>query len=277
MALRSRILAVLAVCSLALGAGTANASRVVQHQAQAGNPLHLINAGWLTVGSDTTYPPMEAADPNHPGQFVGADVDLAQALAKAMGLKGAHIVNNTYDTIIPALQRHRFDVIMSSMNDTPARAKVIAFVDYMRASEGILVKTSSSIHANSYSGMCGHTVAVESGTTELDGLNAANKTCKSKIDIKQFAKDTDAYNAFASGHAEAYTGDLPVVALYVKNGHGQLRMAGKPFGAGENYGIGLLKGNSALKTALKHALTKIRASGQYARILKHWGVGGAGF
>jgi polar amino acid transport system substrate-binding protein len=265
----SRVLAACAVATLALGLSTAGAA----HPAA----VKLINAGYLTVGTDATYPPMESSAVNRPGTYIGADIDLANALAKAMGLKGAKIVNNTFDTIIPALQRKKFDVIISSMNDTPARAQVINFVDYMRASEAIVVKSSSGIHANSFLGVCGHSVAVETGTVELDGLNTANKSCKSKITIKPFKLDTDAFQAFVSGHAEAYTGDLPVAAYYVKQHEGSLRLAGKPFGAGENYGIGILKSNPGLKGALVRALAKIRASGQYNRILSKWGVGGAGF
>jgi polar amino acid transport system substrate-binding protein len=84
---------------------------------------------------------MEASDVNHPGTFIGADVDLANALAKAMHLSGARIVSTSFDSLIPALARHNFDVIMSSMNDTPGRRKQISFIDYMqlRAAEAIVV------------------------------------------------------------------------------------------------------------------------------------------
>lgn len=272
---------VLAIISLLALAGAGMAPAVQAHSlgsghVRAGTRLSLIHPGYLTVGSDTTYPPMESTDPNHPGRYVGADVDLAAALARAMGLKSAIIVNNSFDSIIPALQRHKFDVIMSSMNDTPERRRVISFVDYMRASEGIVVKKSSSIRGDSYAAVCGHSISVERGTTELDGLNAANNRCKSKITIKTFTADTDAFQAFAAGHTEAYTGDLPVCALYVKQ-RPVLRLAGKPFGAGENYGIGLPKNATTLKAALQRALTKIRANGLYKQILTTWGVSGASF
>ena len=238
--------------------------------------LPLIHPGYLTVGTDATYPPMESFDPRR-RTYVGADIDLAAALAVAMGLKTALIVNNSFDTIIPALQRHKFDVIMSSMNDTPERAKVISFVDYMRSSQAIIVRRDSSIHADNYAGVCGRTVAVERGTTELDGLEAANKSCAKKITIKPFTADTDAFQALVSGHAEAYTGDLPVAALYVKQHAGGLRLAGKPFAAGQNYGIGLLKSAGPLRAALERALIKIRKNGQYKRILSKWGVGAASY
>lgn len=275
-------LALIIACLVLAGCGssssssspTATAASKSGKVAKSTTALKLISPGYLTVGSDTTYPPMESADPNHPGQYVGADIDLAQALAKAMGLKGAKIKNNSFDTIIPALQRKNFDVIMSSMNDTPERAKVIAFVNYMRSSQAILVRKSSGIHADSYAQVCGKTVAVQSGTTELDGLLKAN-TGSCKITIKQFKADTDAFQAFNAGHADAYTGDLPVVALYAKEHSSKFVEAGKPFAAGEDYGIGLLKTNPGLKQALQSALDTIKTNGQYKQILDKWGVGGA--
>jgi polar amino acid transport system substrate-binding protein len=187
------------------------------------------------------------------------------------------IVTNTFDTLIPVmLTRHKFDVIMSSMNDRPDRRKLgVNFVDYMRASESILVKKSSSIHANNYAGLCGHIVSVERGTTEQDGITVANKKCKNKITAKLYAQDSDAYNAFAAGHADAYTSDYPVIAQYIRLHPGQYRTAGTAFGATEDYGIAIPKKNTALFTAVKRAYAKIRANGQYKKILKRWDVQGA--
>ncbi len=241
---------------------------------RAPNRLNLVHPGILTVGSDTTYPPMEASDVNHPGTFIGADVDLANALARAMHLSGARIVSTSFDSLIPALARHNFDIIMSSMNDNPGRRKKISFIDYMqlRAAEAIVVPKSSSLHANGYHGLCGHSVSVEKGTAELLDLTAADQSCKNKMNIKTFTADTDAFQALASGHSDAYTTDLPVALFYVKAHGGMIRFAGKAFGSGAFYGIGLARGNTALHRALAGALAKIRANGQYRRILAKWGL-----
>lgn len=241
-----------------------------------GKSLGLLKSDLLTVCSDATYPPMEYSDPSHPGQYIGADVDLASALARAIGVASAKILNTPFDSIIPALQAKRCDIVMSSMSDTPLRRKTVSFVDYMTTAEGILVNKSSSIHASSYSGLCGKTVAVERGTTELDGLNAASKSCSSKIHVLSFTADTDAFQAFASGHADAYTGDLPVVAHYVQLHPTSYRQAGTAIKlASEPYGIAVRKSDAALRTALQGAVAKIRANGTYAKILKKWGVGQA--
>jgi polar amino acid transport system substrate-binding protein len=240
-----------------------------------GASLGLLKSDTLTVGSDTTYPPDEYSDPNNPSQYIGNDVDLANALGKAMGLKGATIVKGSFDALIPALQAKRYDVIMSSMNDTPERAKSVSFGDYMRAREAILVNASSGIHANTYKDMCGKSVAVERGTTELIGLNDANKTCSPKIQVLSYTADTDAYQAFVAGHAQAYTGDLPVVLNYVKTSKGKYKAAGPSMSASADYGIAVRKSDKKLKAALTKALAKIRASGQYTKILNKWGVSSA--
>ncbi len=268
----------IAVCALlmfACASGIGNPiAQAASHPSSTAH-LTLIHPGYLSVGSDTTYPPMESKDLQH-GGYKGADVDLANALARAMGLKGARIIPTTFSSIIPALQRRNFDVIMSSMNDTPERRKQITFVDYMRltAAEAILVPSHSSIHTNSYAGVCGHTISVQAGTAELDDLNTANKSCKSKIDIKSYNLDTDAFQALASGHVDAYTTDLPVGLFYVKAHSGAVRLAGKPFGSGAQYGIGIAKNARALKAAITSALHKIHANGQYLRILKKYGLSG---
>jgi len=251
------------------GVPSAQAARHVSRQPSA----MVIKAGYLSVGSDTTYPPMESKDLQH-GGYTGADIELASALAHAMGLKGVRIVPTTFDSIIPALQRHNFDVIMSSMNDTPDRRKQITFVDYMKltAAESILVPSSSSILANGYSGLCGHSISVEAGTAELADLTSANKKCKSKIDIKSYSLDTDAFQALASGHVDSYTTDLPVALFYLKAHKGAIRAAGKPFGSGARYGIGISKNATALKAAIVSALRKIHENGQYSRILKKYGL-----
>lgn len=268
---RTLAIAVLAAGLLAWSSNTL-VSQAASHSLKAPN-LKLVHAGYLSVGSDTTYPPMESKDLQH-GGYVGADVDLANALAHAMGLKGARIVPTNFNSIIAALGRGNFDVIMSSMNDTPARRKEINFVDYMKlnAEEAILVPKSSSIRGNSYSALCGHTVSVEAGTAELADLLTANKKCSKKFGIKQFTADTDAFQALQAGHVDAYTTDLPVALFYSKAHAGALRFAGKAIGSGAKYGIGVPKSNNPLRTAIAAALAKIHKNGQYARILKKYGL-----
>jgi len=107
---------------------------------------------------------------------------------------------------------------------------------------------------------------------DFAGIGAANKACKTKIDIKSYNLDTDAFQALVSGHVDAYTTDLPVGLFYVKAHSGAVRLAGKPFGSGAKYGIGIAKNAPALKAAITAALHKIHINGQYIGILKKYGL-----
>jgi polar amino acid transport system substrate-binding protein len=204
--------------------------------------------------------------------YVGADIDLAGALAKAMGLQGVKFVDEYFDALPSGLQNRKFDVIMAAMTNTSQRQSTMAFVDYMRSSQAILVKKSSGIYAKNYDQLCGKTVAVQNGTTELEGLTAANAHCSTPITIKQFSANPEAYSAFHNGQAEAYTADGVVADSYIKQ-NSALVLAGKPFSTDLKYGIAVLPTNTALIDSLKRALTEIRKNGEYTHILGRWGVG----
>ncbi|HZT97196.1 MAG TPA: ABC transporter substrate-binding protein [Chloroflexota bacterium] len=264
---------VLIVVMLALGtAGFAGVVSAKNSNHGAHTFFKTVHKGQLTVGSDETYPPMESQNTTT-GQAVGADVDLGKAIGKILKLKVV-FKNVTFDSLIPdMLTRHPFDIIMSSMNDTPARrGQGVAFVDYMKAVEAIVVNKSSKIHANGYSQMCGDSIAVESGTTEQAGLTAANSKCKKKIDIHQYPQDTLAWQAFEGGHTQAYTTDYPVAALYVKENKSKIRLAGKVIKTGQKYGIGMPKKQTGLYKAIHRALVKVYKSGQYLKILKRYNL-----
>ena len=99
----------------------------------------LVKEGVLTVGSDTAFPPFESMN----GSVAeGFDVDLADALAKEMGLT-VNFTSQTFDTLIPQLKAGgTFDVIMSGMTITEDRKKEITFsTPYIDSNQSIAVVT----------------------------------------------------------------------------------------------------------------------------------------
>ena len=126
-------------------------------------PKSIASKGTLTFAMDATYPPDESVTDGK--TIVGFDADLANALAPLMGLK-ANLQNVTFDDIIPGLQSGKYDVGLSSFTDTKAREKQVDFVTYFKAGEGFYVKSGSSTKFNGLKSLCGHTVAVETGTVE---------------------------------------------------------------------------------------------------------------
>src|SRR5256714_5693043 len=144
-------------------------------RAASGGPAAVKSKGTLTVAADATYAPNEFIGSN--GHTVeGMDADLANALAGVMGLK-AKVVNATFDSIIPGLAAHKYDLGMSSFTGTKEREKTVDFVTYFSAGTSFYEKASGGPPITDLSSLCGVTVAVEKGTTQQADATAQSKKC----------------------------------------------------------------------------------------------------
>jgi polar amino acid transport system substrate-binding protein len=226
----------------------------------------------LIVAADATYAPNEFIGSNGK-TVVGWDPELAQALAQAMGVK-MKVVNATFATIIPGLQSGKYDIGMSSFSDTKAREKVVDFVTYFTAGTSFYVKAHGGPNIQTLADLCGHSVSVETGTTQLDDATAQNKKCKSGgkggVTVHAYPDQNAANLAISSGRAQVGMADSPVAAYIVKQSHGQFKLSGKSYNNAP-YGIALPKGNGMAKP-IQTALKALIADGTYMKILQKWGV-----
>src|ERR1700732_1640315 len=157
---------VLAACGGSSAAAASTASRPVKVAAIAAEVPSSVPTP-IQIATDATYPPDESIDPTT-GDIIGWDIDLGKAICKVMGVV-CTFNNVSFDNIIPQLtaSNPRYQVSLSSFTPTSDReAKGIDFVSYYKAGEGWVVAASSAITVNSAADMCGHTIAVETGTTE---------------------------------------------------------------------------------------------------------------
>jgi polar amino acid transport system substrate-binding protein len=224
------------------------------------------------VALDATYAPdeMVASDGT---TVIGMDADLANAIGQVLGLK-VTLTNATFDTIIPAIESGKFNLGASSFTDTKARQKQVDFVVYFQAGEGFYVKAGSSYKPNGLSALCGHTVAVETGTTEQSDAQAENKKCthahKHGVKVLSFADQNSANLAVSSGRAQVGFADSQVAGYIVATSHGQFKNSGKAFEVAP-YGLAVPKG-SGLAKPVKAAVAELLKNGIYKKILVKWGV-----
>ena len=235
-------------------------------------PAAISKNGTLTVASDASYAPNEfIASDGH--TVIGMDADLMKALGAVMGLK-VKIVNATFDSIIPGLAAGKYDVGASSFTDNKEREKTVNFVTYFTAGESFYTKASGGAAISTIADLCGHTVAVEKGTTEGDDATAQGKKCKAAgkagVTVLTFPDQNGANLAVSSGRAQLGFADSPVAEYVVKQSNGQFKLIGQSY-ANAPYGIAVPK-NSGLEKALLAALQKLMSDGQYKAILTHWGV-----
>jgi polar amino acid transport system substrate-binding protein len=116
--LAAAILAVLAVTACG-GGGSASSGD------GGGNLLQEVkDLGTLRVSTDPAYPPQsfQAND----GTFKGFDIDVAEEIAKRMGVE-VQWITPSWDVITAGNWNGRWDVSVGSMTVTPDRAKVLYF------------------------------------------------------------------------------------------------------------------------------------------------------
>src|SRR5213596_1807792 len=65
-------------------------------------------------------------DPNHPDQYIGYEKEMVDAMAAAMGRQPVFVPSD-WETLVSALQRRSFDVIVNGLEPTTDRAKQIQF------------------------------------------------------------------------------------------------------------------------------------------------------
>jgi len=240
----------------------------------------------LQIATDATYAPNEFVDLN--GNVAGWDIDLAKDVCKVLGL--ACTINNvTFSDIIPALLENpsKYQMSFSSYSPTSAReAKGIDFITYYQAGEAWLVKVGGPAIATT-ADMCGHTIAVEAGTTEESDawgymgkkpgggdISGDTDNCKSagkqEITVDSFDTQTEANAALLSGRADFGWADQPVADYQVKLLNGKIKVGG-PACSVYPYGVAVVK-SEGLDQALSDAIKYLITNGYYTKILTQWGV-----
>jgi polar amino acid transport system substrate-binding protein len=253
-------------------AATGSATQGITTSAASGlhqqAPASIAKANKIVFCSDISYPPEEFYDGTTP---VGSDIEIGTAIGKQMNVK-AEFDNTGFDGIIPALLSKKCDAIISGMNDTPERAKQVDFVDYLSVGQAFMVKKGNPDKIDGLDAIAGRTVSVEVGTTNADFLKAQSAKLvaagKKAVTVQTFPKDTDAANALRSGKVDAYFGDAPVVAYYVKKTPDAFAFGGNAVNP-IAVGIAVRKGDE-LKAAIAGAVKNLYSDGTMTKILAKW-------
>ncbi len=268
------MLALVAMVVALAGCSTSTTTSTTTNTTASSTPapakLKLVKDGVLTIGSDTAFPPFEAMN----GSVAeGFDVDIANAVAKQLGLT-VDFTSQKFDTLIPQLQAGgTFDAIMSGMTITADRQKQILFSSpYIDSNQSIAVVTGkfAKVDGNNASAVnkefTGKIIGVQSGTT---GELWAKENIKGAKSITPFDDTLSAFSALNAGKVDGVVNDLPVSAYLVKTSYKTDSLVAE-IPTGEQYGIGIAQDNTDLKTAIDDAFAKIKASGEYNTIYMKW-------
>lgn len=124
----------------------------------------VLGRGTLVIGTSIGYLPFEMIDTN--GNYVGYNIDTAEAMADSMGVK-LEIKQYEFSQLISALQSGEIDIIISGMTIRGDRALGVSFSNpYFSIRQALMVPVSDTV-TKSYEELdtAGKKIAVCQGST----------------------------------------------------------------------------------------------------------------
>lgn len=207
----------------------------------------------------------------------GYDIDLVNAMAKVMGLKGGNTKHAAFDSIIPQIGS-KFDLSLSSFSITPQREKEVNMISYVQV--GSAFGTAKG-NPNKFdpSNPCGKTIGVQKGTFQYDYVETLSDKCaaegKEKIKVKPHDLQTEIAPKVAGKQYDATFADSTVIGYTVKKSNGSIEQIGDVLKASPQ-GIIINKKDEALTKAVQAAMQSLMDSGELKKILAHYGADKAG-
>jgi len=174
----------------------------------------IVDSGTFRVGMSGTQPPFTVISKT--GDLIGYEVDLANILADAMGVK-VEFVQKPFGQLLAAqllaaLEKGEIDAIMSGMTMTPKRNLKAAFVGpYIVSGKSILTKSSTLAALNDAEDIDSSSIkitALKGSTSEKFVEKILEKTTYIPVD------DYDAgVQMVIDGKADALVADFPICVL----------------------------------------------------------------
>lgn len=276
-------IAVLALSLSACGGGstpaatTSSTSTAASSSAPAasssGTPKLLADAkaGKLKIGIKIDQPGLglKAAD----GTYSGFDVDVAKYVAKELGVEatGIEFVQAKSAEREDLISTGQVDMIVATYSITDKRKEVVDFAGpYFVAHQDLLV-ASSNTDITGPDATSGKLLCSVSGSTSAQTF----ATKYPGVNLQNYGSYSECVDALLSGSIDVVTTDDVILAGYAAQHPGELKVVGKGF-SNENYGIGLMKGDTEGKTAVNAAITKMISDGSWKKSLEA-NVGPSGY
>ncbi|MDR0433326.1 MAG: transporter substrate-binding domain-containing protein [Bifidobacteriaceae bacterium] len=220
----------------------------------------LISDGKLTVCTNAPYEPFEMEDPAS-GTTVGFDMDLAALVAAQIGPDvTVEPIATPFETIESgaALNADQCDILASGITITDERATKFEFSQpYFDVNLGVLTADTS---ISDQASLEGKVVSVQISTTGQMWAQDNN------VDSREFKDLGLQVQAMKQGDVQAALGDTAVLAPYVEDSYN----IAFEIPTGDQFGIGVKKGNDALLAAVNQAISTAKSDGTYAEIYKRW-------
>ena len=274
-----RLAAVLAVCTVALGAAACGDEEEKAPEGGASTPAattttpaekfaadttmgKIQEKGEITIGVKYDVPPFGFKNPST-GKIEGFDIDFGKAIADALGVKPKYI-EAISDNRIPFIMDGTADLILSTMTINEERVKEINFTDpYFIAKGRILQKKGGDI--GGVEDLAGKRVCTALGSTYEETL----KKQAPKAKLRLVDSYSECLELVQNGGVDAVsTDDVILTGMIIQDDSLEL-VKGEELTT-EPYGGGLKKGDKEFTEFLNGVLEKYESDGRWQAAYQKW-------
>lgn len=214
------------------------------------------------------YPPF--ASPDAGGNWVGWEVDLIGAVCKAAEMD-CEIVAVAWDGIIPSLTAGQIDAIMASMSITEERMQTIDFSDKYYDTPTVIVAAKGDAITPDAEGLKGKILGVQVST--VHETYAQKHFAGAVAEIKIYQTQDEANQDLVAGRIDATQADSIALEEFLVSSAGACceakgAVANDTDVLGLGVGVGLRKGDDALKAKFNAGIAKVLEDGTYEAISK---------
>jgi polar amino acid transport system substrate-binding protein len=263
----SQGLAWIAAGLIGLALGCQGGSLRLGSKTEPTDAVHRIVArGELRVGMSGTQPPLNMKD--RAGALIGLDVDLARALADAMGVELV-LVERPFSQLLDGLLRSEFDLVISGLTITPERNARVAFVGpYLISGASLLTRESvlDGIDALEDLDSPDRTLAALAGST-------SEQLIRDRLPAAKIVTADDPEMLVAGirrGEVDGLIASLPYVRFELaRNPDGGLAEFPSPFTI-EPLGIALAPGSPLFENLVRNYLETLEYTGILIQMKSRW-------
>jgi len=227
------------------------------------------NGGIFRWGGDAEGgAPFVEADPSDPSKLRGFDVEVAEQIAKGLGL-APEFVQVQFSDIDQSVQRGDFEIGMSGVEDTPPRRRMLAAtIPYFEFHEVLTMRIEDRGKFSTLAALRGRRVGTLGGTIAYERVLAAEKT--DGVICISYDDDVHPYADLRAGRLDAVLLDNIIAVRSMRRVPG-LYTEARPVATGHYIGV-LATGNTKLRDQINDILRARMRDGTLERIYRKWGI-----
>lgn len=238
--------------------------------AEGGSLADIRSRGVLTVGTEAAYEPYEFVEN---GQVVGYGHDILEYMVGKLGVR-LNQLNLPFQSLLPGLMTHKFDLVATSVGITEERAKRFAFTEPVGIVHSLLVVSVNNHSINKPDDIAGKVIGTQMGSMAQPMVKdyeqvLKTKTGKGYADVKLLQSYPDVETALSNGTLDVGVVPSNVLAVAMQKQPGVFKVIGE-IGKPALLAWVVNSDDKQIRAFVNSTLDEMRANGKLAELQKKW-------